>query len=167
MDVVRWRENVISWWLDGINRPDKTECKLLIDVCCWLFGVDVTFFRFWLIVFNKGPHEKAHPYRMLTIGYHLRCLASKILFNQSTKWRMQALKCLYIRILNANTTFNSNHYQLWTVINVSCVIKHEILIWPVFIKTFLKGVLQRTFFISTNERLMYKFYKNCNYFIFK
>jgi len=31
----------------------------------------------------------------------------------------------------------------------------------------LKGVLQRTFFISTNERLMYKFYKNCNYFIFK
>ena len=30
-----------------------------------------------------------------------------------------------------------------------------------------KGVLQRTFFISTNERLMYKFYKNCNYFIFK
>ena len=32
---------------------------------------------------------------------------------------------------------------------------------------FLKGVLQRTFFISTNERLMYKFYKICNYFIFK
>jgi len=31
----------------------------------------------------------------------------------------------------------------------------------------IKGVLQRTFFISTNERLMYKFYKNCNYFIFK
>ena len=31
----------------------------------------------------------------------------------------------------------------------------------------VKGVLQRTFFISTNERLMYKFYKNCNYFIFK
>jgi len=31
----------------------------------------------------------------------------------------------------------------------------------------LKGVLQRTFFISTNERLMYMFYKNCNYFIFK
>ena len=31
----------------------------------------------------------------------------------------------------------------------------------------LKGVLQRIFFISTNERLMYKFYKNCNYFIFK
>ena len=33
--------------------------------------------------------------------------------------------------------------------------------------THFKGVLQRTFFISTNERLMYKFYKNCNYFIFK
>jgi len=31
----------------------------------------------------------------------------------------------------------------------------------------LKVVLQRTFLISTNERLMYKFYKNCNYFIFK
>ena len=31
----------------------------------------------------------------------------------------------------------------------------------------LKGVLQRTFFISTNERLMYKFYKTYNYFIFK
>ena len=30
-----------------------------------------------------------------------------------------------------------------------------------------KGVLQRTFFISTNERLMYKFYKTYNYFIFK
>ena len=34
-------------------------------------------------------------------------------------------------------------------------------------KKLVKGVLQRTFFISTNERLMYKFYKNCNYFIFK
>ena len=32
---------------------------------------------------------------------------------------------------------------------------------------FVKGVLQRTFFISTNERLMYKFYKTYNYFIFK
>jgi len=31
----------------------------------------------------------------------------------------------------------------------------------------IKGVLQQTFFISTNERLMYKFYKNCNYLIFK
>ena len=31
----------------------------------------------------------------------------------------------------------------------------------------VKGVLQQTCFISINERLMYKFYKNCNYFIFK
>ena len=35
------------------------------------------------------------------------------------------------------------------------------------VEEFLKGVLQRTFFISTNERLMYKFYKSYNYFIFK
>jgi len=33
-----------------------------------------------------------------------------------------------------------------------------------------RHTLSRTttdFFISTNEQLMYKFYKNCNYFIFK
>ena len=64
--------------------------------------------------------------------------------NQSTKWWMQALKCLCIRILNVNTTFNSNQSQLSTLIadsgNFSWVIKHEILIWPVFIKTFLKYI---------------------------
>ena len=36
--------------------------------------------------------------------------------NQSTKWRLQALECLYIRILNVNTTSNSNQYQLWPLI---------------------------------------------------
>ena len=31
----------------------------------------------------------------------------------------------------------------------------------------LKVYSNELFLISTNERLMYKFYKNCNYFIFK
>jgi len=31
----------------------------------------------------------------------------------------------------------------------------------------LKVYSNELFFISTNDRLMYKFYKNCNYFIFK
>ena len=38
--------------------------------------------------------------------------------NQSTKWRMQALKCLCIRILNVHATFNSNQYQLSTLIDL-------------------------------------------------
>jgi len=38
---------------------------------------------------------------------------------------------------------------------------------PSYFSSNLKGVLQRTFFISTNEQLMYKFYKTYNYFIFK
>jgi len=45
---------------------------------------------------------------------HRRCQS----INQSTKWRMQALKCLYIRVLNVNTTSNSNQYQLWPLIDL-------------------------------------------------
>ena len=44
-----------------------------------------------------------------------------------------------------------------------CVARHH----QACLTVCVKGVLQRTFFISTNERLMYKFYKNSNYFIFK
>ena len=79
------------------------------------------------------------------------------------KWQMQfnVSKCKVMHVGQKNTR------SLYTMRNNGLQIVEVEKDLGVKISSDLKGVLQRTFFISTNERLMYKFYKTYNYFIFK
>ena len=70
---------------------------------------------------HRQPGHKQRRWRHWLMAATLTTIEwSTILqaINQSTKWRMQALKCLCIRILNVNTTFNSNQSRLSTLIDL-------------------------------------------------
>jgi len=55
-----------------------------------------------------------------------------------------------------------------TVYAITDTKKRRTGIAPTYLQTTLSlKVYFNKLFISTNEQLMYKFYKNCNYFIFK